>query len=181
MVQWLTLCLPMEGVWVLSLVRELRSHMPRSQKQTNKQPTPIKQKQYCNKFNKDLKKNGPHQKKILKKNQKKPWISSHHFLPSKSSTVMATVMIQDVCDIIKDNLSPNVPLKFQRKLVSMPSDEVVTFCAMFLHSAVQFPPWLRSLSGSLLYPWSTGLPKLQGAHLKLSRQLPWNNSPQIWD
>ena len=28
----------------------------------------IKQKQYCNKFNKDFKKNGPHQK-ILKKNK----------------------------------------------------------------------------------------------------------------
>ena len=39
-VQWSGLCLPMEGVWVLSLV-ELRSHMPCSQK-----------KQYCNKFNK---------------------------------------------------------------------------------------------------------------------------------
>ena len=29
----------------------------------------IKQKQYCNKFNKDFK-NGPHQKKNLKKNKK---------------------------------------------------------------------------------------------------------------
>ena len=39
------------GVRVWSLVGELRSHMPRGQKNQN-----IKQKQYCNKFNKDLKK-----------------------------------------------------------------------------------------------------------------------------
>ena len=31
-VRWLRLCLPMQGVWVRTLVRELRSHMPRSQK-----------------------------------------------------------------------------------------------------------------------------------------------------
>ena len=28
-VQWLTILLPIQGVWVQSLVRELRSHMPR--------------------------------------------------------------------------------------------------------------------------------------------------------
>ena len=33
-------------------------------------PKNIKQKQYCNKFNKDLKKNDPHQKKSLKKSKK---------------------------------------------------------------------------------------------------------------
>ena len=51
----------MEGVWVQSLVGELRSHMPGGKKQQNKtkEKTPIKQKEYCNKFNKDLK-NGPH-------------------------------------------------------------------------------------------------------------------------
>ena len=27
-VQWLRICLPMQGTWVQSLVRELRSHMP---------------------------------------------------------------------------------------------------------------------------------------------------------
>ena len=32
MVQWLRLRLPMQGVWVQSLVRELRSHMPQGQK-----------------------------------------------------------------------------------------------------------------------------------------------------
>ena len=31
-VQWLRLCLPMQGVWVRSLVMELRSHMPPSWK-----------------------------------------------------------------------------------------------------------------------------------------------------
>ena len=50
--------LPLQGVWVRSLVRELRSHMPRGQKKQN-----IKQKQYCNKFNKEFK-NGPHQKNL---------------------------------------------------------------------------------------------------------------------
>ena len=56
-VQWLRLRLPRQRMWVRSLVREISSHMPRRQKNQN-----IKQKQYCNKFNKDFK-NGPHQKK----------------------------------------------------------------------------------------------------------------------
>ena len=43
--QWLRLCLPMQGLWVRSLVRQLRSHIPGGQK------TKTKQKQYCNKFN----------------------------------------------------------------------------------------------------------------------------------
>ena len=29
-VQWLRICLPVQGMWVQSLVGELRSHMPRS-------------------------------------------------------------------------------------------------------------------------------------------------------
>ena len=60
-VQWLRLHFPMQGVRVRSLVGERGSHMPHCQKTKN-----IKQKQYCNKFNKDFK-NGPHQKKNLKK------------------------------------------------------------------------------------------------------------------
>ena len=64
MVQWLRLCLPVQGVWVWSLVGELKSHMPCGQKNQN-----IKQKQYCNKFSKDFK-NGPHQKKKSKKSHK---------------------------------------------------------------------------------------------------------------
>ena len=49
----------MQGVRVRSLVGELRSHMPRGQKN-------IKQKQYCNKFSKDFK-NGPPQKNVKRK------------------------------------------------------------------------------------------------------------------
>ena len=60
-VQWLRLCPPVQGVWVWSLVGVLRSHMPGGQK-TKK----VKQKQYCNKLNKDLT-NGPHQRNIFNK------------------------------------------------------------------------------------------------------------------
>ena len=44
----------MQGVRVLSLVRELRFHMHHNQKNQN-----IKQQQCCNKFNEDFL-NGPH-------------------------------------------------------------------------------------------------------------------------
>ena len=47
--RWLRLVLSTQGVWVQTLVRELRSHMPHDQKNQN-----IKQKQYCNKFYKDF-------------------------------------------------------------------------------------------------------------------------------
>jgi len=47
-------------VWVPSLVKELRSHMPLGQKikkrKERKKGNRKQQKQYCNKFNKDLKK-----------------------------------------------------------------------------------------------------------------------------
>ena len=54
----------------VGLIPALRTKIPHVSwpKQTNKQtkkPQNIKQKQYCNKFNKDFK-NGPHQKKSLK-------------------------------------------------------------------------------------------------------------------
>ena len=49
----------MLSVQVQSLVSELRFHMPQGQKKTKKH---IKQKQYCNKFNKHLK-----NKRIFKK------------------------------------------------------------------------------------------------------------------
>ena len=72
----------MLGVWVQSLAKELRSHILHSQKKKNKKKKQnIKQKQYCNKFNKDFK-NDPHQKK--KKNDKatlkkkvKEWARDH--------------------------------------------------------------------------------------------------------
>ena len=53
MVQWLRLSLPTQGVWVPSLVEELNPTWLVAKKK--KKPT-IKQKQYCNKFNKDFKK-----------------------------------------------------------------------------------------------------------------------------
>ena len=53
-IQWLRLHLPMQEVWVQPLVGELGSHIPHGQKKKKKQS--IKQKQYCNKFNKDKKK-----------------------------------------------------------------------------------------------------------------------------
>ena len=58
-VQLLRLHRPMQGTQGRSLVKELRSHthMPWGQKSEN-----VKQKQYCNKLNKDFK-NSPHRKK----------------------------------------------------------------------------------------------------------------------
>ena len=60
-VQWLRLCLPMQ--WGRGSIPGLGARIPHASwpKKQN-----IKQKQYCNKFNKDFK-NGPHQKKSLKK------------------------------------------------------------------------------------------------------------------
>ena len=60
-VWWLRLRLPMQGLWVQSLIEEIRSHKPCSRKNQS-----INQKQYCSKFNEDFK-NGPHQKKNLLK------------------------------------------------------------------------------------------------------------------
>ena len=53
----------MQVVWVRSLVRKLRSHRPLTQKSQN-----VKQKQYCNKFDKDFEKL-VYIRKILKKNK----------------------------------------------------------------------------------------------------------------
>ena len=50
-VHWLWLCLPVEGVWVRSLIWEVRS--PQAQRPKKQY---IKQKQFCNKHNKDFKK-----------------------------------------------------------------------------------------------------------------------------
>ena len=64
MIQWLKLHFPIQGVRVQSLVGDLGSHTPHSQK---KKKQNIKQEQYCHKFNKEFeKKNGSHQK-IFKK------------------------------------------------------------------------------------------------------------------
>ena len=74
MVQWLRLCLPIQGVQVQSLARELRSHIPQGQRVKN-----IKQKLYCNKFNKDF-------KKIIIKPEEAPsrkWKGAISSLPDK--------------------------------------------------------------------------------------------------
>ena len=68
MVQWLRFHLPRQGVWVGSLVKELRAHMPQGQKKKN-QTASNRSNAVANviktlKFNKDFK-NGPHQKKII--------------------------------------------------------------------------------------------------------------------
>ena len=60
-VQWLRLCFPMQGVWVQSLVRELRSTCLVTKKKKTEQ------KQYCEKFSKDFKKKRSPSKKLLKK------------------------------------------------------------------------------------------------------------------
>ena len=57
-VQWLGLCLPIQGGQVWSLVRELGCLCPKGQE--------VGQKWYCNKFNRDFR-NGPHQKKTKTK------------------------------------------------------------------------------------------------------------------
>ena len=54
-VQWLRLCLPMQGVQFQSLVMELRSHMAHAAKT----PKHKQQKKYCKNSIKDLKKNQP--------------------------------------------------------------------------------------------------------------------------
>ena len=66
-VQWVRLCLSKQGMQVPSPVGVLRPHLPRDQKSKTSPQTPTKQKQHCNKVNKDFR-NGPPQKK---KNQKK--------------------------------------------------------------------------------------------------------------
>ena len=51
--------LPVQEVGVRYLVRELRSYMPRDQKNSEQKP-------YCNQFNKDIK-NGPTSNNIFKR------------------------------------------------------------------------------------------------------------------
>ena len=53
----------MQGVWVGSLMEKKRSYMPYDEKNQD-----IKQKQYCNYFNKDFK-NSTHQKNLKKKKE----------------------------------------------------------------------------------------------------------------
>ena len=59
-IQWLRLCILIQEVWVQSLVVELRSYMSQGQKtkkekKKKKNKQTLKQKQYCNKSNKNFK------------------------------------------------------------------------------------------------------------------------------
>ena len=63
MVQRLRPWLPAHGEWVQSLLWELRSYMP----QVAEKPKHKKQRQYCNKLNKDFKKWFISEKKKRKK------------------------------------------------------------------------------------------------------------------
>ena len=83
-VQWLRIHLPMHGVCVQSLVRELSSHMPCYQK--------IKQTQYCNKFNKDLKKD-PHQK--------------IYFFKKRNTLIQFTLHVTFLRDLLENVLHQN--------------------------------------------------------------------------
>ena len=60
-IQWLRLHLPMQGMWVGSLVRELRSHMPWGQNLN------IEQKPYCKTLVKTLSSPHPKKKNLKKK------------------------------------------------------------------------------------------------------------------
>ena len=64
-VQWLRLCLPVQGAWVRSLVRELRSHTPHGQRTR----THTQQKQYCNKL-RTLKRSTSKKKKKKEKRER---------------------------------------------------------------------------------------------------------------
>ena len=68
-VQWLGLCLPVQGLRVRFPAGELGSHMPCSQNSTHKKKKKKRSKQCCNKFNKENKWSTP--KKSLKKKKKK--------------------------------------------------------------------------------------------------------------
>ena len=69
-VQWLRLCLPVKGVQVL--IPGQGAKIPHASRPKNQN---IKQKQYCNKFNKDFK-NGPQPKKKKTNKKKRVWETS---------------------------------------------------------------------------------------------------------
>ena len=80
----------MQGVWVRSLFGELRSHMPSDQKNKTQN---IKQKQCCNKFNKDFI-NGPHQKKKKKKEIKPATRSSRYVKQDGQRIILVIAEVQ---------------------------------------------------------------------------------------
>ena len=70
-VQWLGLCLPVQGLRVRFLVGELGSHMPCSQNSTHKKKKERKEEASNVVTNSITKINGPHQKNLKKKKKKK--------------------------------------------------------------------------------------------------------------
>ena len=92
-VQWLQLRFPVQREQVKSLLRKLRSHMPLSLKTKQN----IKQKQYCNKFNKGFKKNGPNQRISVKKskyNYPLPQKENKHPSPFCPKTVTRAISLR---------------------------------------------------------------------------------------
>ena len=89
MVQSLRLCLLMQEVWVRSLVWELRSPMPLGQETRN-----TEQKQYCNRFKKDVIPSPSPKKKKLKR---KKSVSFSGFLAYLQHCVtVTTIEFQDI-------------------------------------------------------------------------------------
>ena len=88
-VQSLRLCLLMQEVWVRSLVGELKSPMPLGQETRN-----TEQKQYCNRFKKDVIPSPSPQKKKLKR---KKSVSFSGFLAYLQHCVtITTIEFQDI-------------------------------------------------------------------------------------
>ena len=119
-VQWLRLRLPMQGVWVRSLVWELTSHMPQGKKNKNK----IKQKQNCNKFNKDfLKMAHVKKKKNLKinKNGKEcgankdgDWFSSGYSMRYELGSRLEGKVFEKVIHSLSPNITKGTPKYYAR-------------------------------------------------------------------
>ena len=81
-VQWLRLCLPVKGVQVL--IPGQGAKIPHASRPKNQN---IKQKQYCNKFNKDFK-NGPQPKKKKTNKKKRAGINTQ-----KQDTYMSEIKL----------------------------------------------------------------------------------------
>ena len=77
----------MQGVWVWSLVGELKSHRPQGQR------TKTKQKQYCNKFNKDLKKKWSTSKNLKEKKNVLPTPNLYLCMRKPTHTTMLNITL----------------------------------------------------------------------------------------
>ena len=117
----------MQGVWVWSLVRGLRSHTTLRPKNQN-----LKQKQYCNKFNKDFKKWST---------SKKSWKNKVMNLVNDS--------VQFSCLVVADSATPWIAAlqaslsitSSQSLLELMPNESVMPSNHLILcHSLLLLPP-----------------------------------------